>query len=122
MKVDLEERETKPPPRLTEAELLRLLEKHGIGTDATRAEYPQIIVERGYAWMKGKAFYLSEVGERLVRLLESVEKRLVTPDTRRYVEELMGKVEKGEVKMEQALEESLSVYERLYEAVERRLK
>jgi DNA topoisomerase IA len=37
LNVELEEKQTKPPPRLTEAELLKLLRKHGIGTDATRA-------------------------------------------------------------------------------------
>ncbi|MEM0254045.1 MAG: DNA topoisomerase [Candidatus Bathyarchaeia archaeon] len=120
--VKLEERETKPPPRLTEAELLELLKKHGIGTDATRADYPHIIIDRGYAWKKRRTFHLSELGERLIKLLESADNRLVTPETRHYIEELMIKVEKGELQLEQALHESLSVYEKLYEAVANRLK
>ncbi|MEM4643659.1 MAG: hypothetical protein QXY51_03400, partial [Candidatus Bathyarchaeia archaeon] len=58
----------------------------------------------------------------LIKLLESADNRLVTPETRHYIEELMIKVEKGELQLEQALHESLSVYEKLYEAVANRLK
>lgn len=122
LKVELEEKETKPPPRITEAELLGLLKRHSIGTDATRAEYPHLIVRRGYAWKKGKAFHLSPIGERLIATLMNVEKRLVTPETRRYVEGLMDKVEHGEKPLEAALEESLSLYEKFYEALEQTLK
>lgn len=121
LNVELEEKETKPPHRLTEAELLKLLKKHNIGTDATRADYPHLIVERGYAWKRGKVFYLSELGERLIKLLEATDSRLATPETRRYVEGLMAKVEKGEIKMEQALKESLKTYEKLYDAVAMKL-
>lgn len=121
LSVELEDKETKPPPRLTESELLRLLKKHNIGTDATRAEYPHIIVNRGYARKRGKAFYLGEVGERLINLLEAADSRLVTPETRRYVEELMAKVESGEKWMDEALGESLSFYAKLYEAVAKSL-
>ena len=121
LKVELEERQTKPPPRLTEAELLKLLKKHGIGTDATRAEYPHLIVERGYALKRGKAFYLTELGERLMRLLEEADSRLATPETRRYVEELMAEIEAGRRSVEEALDESLSIYKGLYLAVAKKL-
>ncbi|MEM1515352.1 MAG: DNA topoisomerase [Candidatus Bathyarchaeia archaeon] len=122
VEVRLEEKKTKPPPRLTESELLRLLEQHSIGTDATRAEYPQIIVERGYVEKKRKSFYLSALGETLIDLLKDVDKRLVTPDTRRYVEQLMGKVEAGKVDMESSLKEALRIYEDLFDKVSIKLK
>jgi len=38
---------------LTEAELLKLMEENGIGTDATRATYPKLILDRGYAIKEG---------------------------------------------------------------------
>jgi len=40
---------TEPPNRLTEAELLKLTEENGIGTDATRATYLKLIIDRDYA-------------------------------------------------------------------------
>ncbi len=42
---------TQPPPRLTEASLIALMERHGIGTDATVAEHINKQLERGYAVM-----------------------------------------------------------------------
>lgn len=122
IEIDLKERKTKPPPRLTESELLKLLEKHSIGTDATRADYPQIIVERGYAEKKGRSFHLSSLGESLINLLRSVDERLVTPDTRRYVEQLMIDVELGRRGMDEALGEALKVYEELFDKISAKLK
>ncbi len=40
---------TQPPPRLTEASLIALMERHGIGTDATVAEHINKQLERGHA-------------------------------------------------------------------------
>jgi DNA topoisomerase-1 len=122
IKVALEERETKPPPRLTETELLKLLEKNSIGTDATRADYPQIIVERGYVEKRRRSFYISSLGENLINLLKDVDERLVTPNTRRYVEHLMAEVEAGRINMEKALDEALKIYEELFDKVSIKLK
>lgn len=119
--VKLEERKTRPPQRLTEAELLRLLEANSIGTDATRADYPNIIVERGYAVKKMKRFYLCKIGEELIKVLEGIDKRLVTPETRRYVENLMAEVECGKLNVEEALKKSLEVYKGLYEKLAKML-
>jgi DNA topoisomerase-3 len=44
----LHEGSTSPPSLLTEADLIALMEKHGIGTDATHAEHIATIKERGY--------------------------------------------------------------------------
>jgi DNA topoisomerase-1 len=122
VKTELKEKKTKPPPRLTESELLRLLERYSIGTDATRADYPQIIVERGYAEKKRRTFHLSSLGESLINLLRSVDERLVTPDTRRYVEQLMVDVEHGKIGMDEALSEALRIYEDLFDKTSAKLK
>lgn len=42
----MKEGETTAPPMLTEAELIALMDKHGIGTDATHAEHINTIKER----------------------------------------------------------------------------
>jgi len=53
--IKLHEGKTKPPNRLTEAELLKLMEENGIVTDATRATYPKLILDRGYAVKEGSS-------------------------------------------------------------------
>ncbi|KAL3195299.1 hypothetical protein MRX96_015777 [Rhipicephalus microplus] len=42
------EGETTPPPLLREADLIALMEKHGIGTDATHAEHIETVKNRLY--------------------------------------------------------------------------
>ena len=41
--VDLHRGQTQPPPLLTEADLIALMDKHGIGTDATHAEHIETV-------------------------------------------------------------------------------
>ncbi|MEM3066046.1 MAG: type IA DNA topoisomerase [Nitrososphaerota archaeon] len=120
--LELKEDKTKPPSRLTEAMLLGLMEKNRIGTDATRAEYPRIVIERGYAVKKGRTFYPTELGMRLIETLSGVDERLVTPDTRKFVEELMDIVSKGTKSYEECLEQALKVYEELYRICEVNIK
>lgn len=43
----MNEGQTSAPNMLTEAELIALMDKHGIGTDATHAEHINTIIERG---------------------------------------------------------------------------
>ena len=46
--VPLTERMTSPPSHLSEAELITLMERHGIGTDASIATHINNICERNY--------------------------------------------------------------------------
>jgi len=113
LEVKLREGKTSPPPRMTESELLGVMEAHGIGTDATRATFPSLIVSRGYAVKTGKSIRSTELGRALVEALRSVDERLVTPETRRRVEERMALVEKGVADWRELLKESLREYREL---------
>ena len=110
----LHESSTRPPERLTEPELLKILEENGIGTDATRASFPKLVLERGYAVKEGKTFKPTELGMRLIELLESIDEKLVTPDTRRMVEELMAMIDSGGISYDEALDKALREYEELF--------
>jgi hypothetical protein len=55
-----------------------------------------------------------------MRLLMDVDKRLATPETRHYVEELMADIERGK-RSDDVLKESLSIYRDLYRAVAKKL-
>jgi len=102
---------TKPPSRLGEAELLDMMERHGIGTDATRADFPTLIVKRGYAVKYSNRFKPTSMGMALIDVLESIDARLVTADTRRLVEETMKSIEDGSIKdYNIALDDTLRIY------------
>lgn len=119
--VKLHEGETKPPNRLTESDLLKLMEENGIGTDATRASFPKLITSRGYVVKEKRVFKPTPLGMKLIELLESVDPRLMTPETRRRVEELMEKIEVGELTYEEALEKAIGEYRPLYLELEKHI-
>jgi len=117
----LHEGRTRPPKRLTESDLLKLMEEHGIGTDATRASFPKLIMDRGYAVRRGKVFKPTDLGLRLIDVLESIDPKLVTPETRRRIEELMTMIESGETTYEKALEKAVQEYKPLYLELESKI-
>ncbi|MBI4668313.1 MAG: type I DNA topoisomerase [Elusimicrobia bacterium] len=62
--------QTPPPPRYNEASLIRTLEEHGIGRPSTYAPIIQTIVDRGYAFLKERRFYPSEIGIVVTQMLK----------------------------------------------------
>ena len=47
-RLEMKQQRTRPPPYLSEADLISLMEKHGIGTDATMGQHIEKIKEREY--------------------------------------------------------------------------
>ena len=62
--------ETQPPPRYTEASLVRHLEELGVGRPSTYASIIKTIIDRGYTWKKGNALVPSFKAFAVVSLLE----------------------------------------------------
>lgn len=61
---------TQPPPRYTEASLVKTLEEKGIGRPSTYAPIIQTIIERGYVTLQEKKFYPTELGFIVTDLLK----------------------------------------------------
>ena len=70
--IDAAQHFTKPPPRYSEASLVRELEKRGIGRPSTYASIISTIQDRGYVTLKKRRFYAEKIGEIVTdRLVES---------------------------------------------------
>jgi DNA topoisomerase-1 len=69
-KVDLEEKQTTPPARYTEAGLIKELEKRGIGRPSTYASIMKTLAERGYVTKEGRALVPTDTGDVVSSFLE----------------------------------------------------
>ena len=88
--------ETKPPPRYTEASLVRRLEGLGIGRPSTYASIISTILERGYVWKKGPALVPSFTAFAVVQLLERHFADLVDYEFTRRLEDDLDRIATGE--------------------------
>ena len=62
--------ETQPPPRFTEASLVKRLEEPGVGRPSTYASIISTVQDRGYVWKKGSALVPSFTAFAVITLLE----------------------------------------------------
>ncbi|MEN9524218.1 MAG: type topoisomerase, partial [Candidatus Parcubacteria bacterium] len=68
--VDSTEKQTLPPPRYTEAGLIKELEKRGIGRPSTYASICKTIEDRGYVEKDGRSLKPTDTGEVVSSFLE----------------------------------------------------
>lgn len=61
---------TQPPPRYTEARLVKTLEENGIGRPSTYAPTLETIQKRGYVALEEKRFIPTELGQIVITLIE----------------------------------------------------
>lgn len=77
---------TSPPNYLSESDLISLMDKHGIGTDATIHEHIKHIQERGFAFLCGGIFKPSLIGTTLVKMYQDLGIELYKPNLRANME------------------------------------
>jgi DNA topoisomerase-1 len=87
---------TQPPPRYTEASLVKALEDLGVGRPSTYASIIDTIQERGYVWKKGTALVPSWTAFAVVGLLEQHFSKLVDYGFTAEMEEDLDEIARGE--------------------------
>jgi len=88
--------ETSPPPRYTEASLVKALEELGIGRPSTYASILSTIVDRGYVSNRGNALVPNWIAFSVVRLLEDFFGDLVAYDFTAEMENDLDRIADGE--------------------------
>ena len=92
-KIDMQEKETQPPSRYSQASILKEMEDLGLGTKATRANILDTLYERGY--IKERSIVVTGLGKAVVKALEKHCPEIVSVDLTRRFEEDMEKIEGG---------------------------
>jgi DNA topoisomerase-1 len=88
---------TNPPPRYTEASLVKALEERGIGRPSTYASIMGTIVDRGYVVKRGSALVPSFLAFAVVRLMEEHFTDLIDYDFTARLEEILDSVAGGDL-------------------------
>lgn len=96
---------TQPPPRYTEATLVRTLEELGIGRPSTYAPVVETIQRRGYVVRRGKTLYPTELGLVVDDLLRDNFPDIISAEFTAQMEAKLDQIEEGAVEWERVLSE-----------------
>ena len=96
---------TEPPPRYTEASLVKALEERGIGRPSTYASIISTLLNRNYAELKGRALKPTDGGRVVSGFLTSHFTRYVDYDFTAHMEDELDQISRGECEWVPVLEE-----------------
>jgi DNA topoisomerase-1 len=96
---------TQPPPRFSEASLVKELEELGIGRPSTYAQIISVIVDRGYVELDQRRFKPTDLGEVVSKLLVRIFPNIFDVEFTSRMENELDRVEEGEVEWRKLLAE-----------------
>jgi len=117
-----EEHWTSPPPRYSEASLVKALEEDGIGRPSTYAAIISNIQERGYVDKIENRFMPTELGNVVCKMLVESFPDVMDIEFTAKVEELLDKIEEGDVSWKKVLREFWKGFELTLEKAKDEMK
>ncbi|AMV07672.1 DNA topoisomerase I [Xanthomonas citri] len=106
---------TQPPPRYTEAALVKALEEYGIGRPSTYASIIQTLQFRKYVEMEGRSFRPTDVGRAVSKFLSGHFTRYVDYDFTANLEDDLDAVSRGEAEWIPLMEKFWGPFKELVE-------
>jgi DNA topoisomerase-1 len=113
---------TQPPPRYTEASLVRELEDKGIGRPSTYAQIIDTLKRRKYVEVKAKRFFPTEVGFMVKKILAKKFPDVFDVNFTAAMETSLDKIEKGEADWVEVLKEFYKPFSARLEAARLEIK
>ncbi|MGM0815893.1 MAG: type I DNA topoisomerase [Bacillota bacterium] len=95
--IESEQHFTQPPPRYTEARLVKTLEELGIGRPSTYAPTLDTIQKRGYVALDNKRFIPTELGEIVLNLIIEFFPEIINVEFTAKMEKELDSVEEGTI-------------------------
>jgi DNA topoisomerase-1 len=102
-KIEANQHFTEPPPRYTEASLIRKMEELGIGRPSTYAATMTVLRDRGYVALDKKRLVPQDKGRLVTSFLESFFRRYVEYDFTADLEEKLDRISAGELSWKEVL-------------------
>lgn len=106
---------TEPPPRYTEASLIKFFEERGIGRPSTYTPIITTIVQRGYVRREGKSLRPTELGELTTKIMEENFPVIMDYEFTAHMEDNLDKIEEGTESMDHVLTDFYGDFERWLE-------
>ena len=112
---------TKPPPRYTDASLVKELEDKGIGRPSTYAPIIRTVINRNYIKRMGRSLQPTELGELVNTLLVDNFPDIVDAEFTAKMENELDGIEDGKVKLDYVLDEFYSSFSKKLEIAKTRM-
>jgi DNA topoisomerase-1 len=96
---------TEPPPRFSEASLVKRMEELGIGRPSTYASILQVLKDRGYVKLDKKRLFAEDKGRVVVAFLENFFARYVEYDFTASLEDQLDRISNNEIAWRDVLKE-----------------
>jgi DNA topoisomerase-1 len=113
---DLEAKETQPPARYGQGTLIELMEKHNLGTKATRHAIIQNLYDRGY--VHGNPVEPTQMGIKMAEALQEFAPRIASPEMTAELEKDMDLISVRDLTKEQVVTISRDLLRQAYGSLE----
>jgi DNA topoisomerase-3 len=110
----LKQGQTTPPKLMNEQDLIGLMDKHGIGTDATIHEHIKTIQDRNYAVKVNGNFKPTQLGIAILGAYQKIHLALGNPENRAQTEKNLALVAQGSKSRPDLLRQSIHELETAY--------
>ena len=121
-KIDAKQSFTEPPPRYTEASLVKALEEKGIGRPSTYSPTITTILERRYIEKEQKQLIPTELGKVVNKLLTENFSDIINVEFTAKIEEDFDEIAEGKENWKQVIREFYGPFEQEVERVEKNLE
>ena len=113
---------TQPPPRYTEASLIKMLEESGVGRPSTYATIISTILHRGYIIRQAKLLQPTEIGGAVTDLLKERFPKIVNVKFTAQMEDSLDEISKGKLDYVALLREFYDEFESTLNKVKDEMK
>lgn len=121
-KIDTKQSFTEPPPRYTEASLVKVLEEKGIGRPSTYSPTITTILERHYIEKEQKQLIPTELGKIVNKLLTENFTDVINVEFTAKIEEEFDSIAEGKQEWKQVIRDFYKPFEKQVEKVEKELE